>query len=143
MSGMGGKSKGREGGPCRIAFASEGRTVEDKISNSLAGAPYFVIAEGSPENLSVVKNSAKGLGSAAGEEAAKILLKEKITILVTGNIGPAAARALEAGNVVVHAGCSGNISEAIQKCLSGKLIETKGASYTGCLESPGTAKAKQ
>lgn len=140
---MAGTVKGHEARPCRIAFASEGRTLEDRISNSLAGAPYFVIAEGSPENLSVIENSAKGLGSGAGEEAARILLKQKITILVTGNIGPAAARALQDGNVVIHAGCSGKISEAIEKCLSGKLIETKGASYSGCLESPGTAKARQ
>ncbi len=140
---MAGNIKGREGGPCRIAFAAEGRTLDDRISNSLAGAPYFVIAEGSPDNLSVVENTAKGHGSRAGEEAAKILLKQRITILVTGNIGPAAARSLKEGHVIVHAGCSGNISQAIQRCLSGKLVETKGASYSGCLESPGTAKAKQ
>ncbi len=120
-----------------------GRTLKDEVSSSLAGAAYFIIVEGSPDKISVIENLGKGHGSEAGEMAARSLLEERVNILVTGNIGPTTARILKEGRMVVHAGCSGRIDDAIQRCLSGKLVETEGASYSGCLESPGTAKARQ
>jgi predicted Fe-Mo cluster-binding NifX family protein len=128
---------------CRIAFSSEGRTMDSKISRSLAGAPYFIIAEGDPDNRVVIENPGKGLGSESGEKAALALVKEKVSVVVTGNIGPAAARVLERAHVTVHAGCHGSITEAVGRCLAGELIATHGASYSGCLETPGTSKADQ
>lgn len=143
-SGMSGSPKGVEKPrACRIAFTSDGRTIESRISHSLAGASYFIIAEGDPDNMTVIENPGKGRGSEGGERAAAALVKEMVDTIVTSNIGPRAARILEEAHITVHAGCHGTISEAMAKCLSGKLTETHGASYSGCLETPGTSKADQ
>jgi predicted Fe-Mo cluster-binding NifX family protein len=128
---------------CRIAFSSDGRTMDSSISHSLAGAPYFIIAEGDPGNIAVIDNPGKGMGSEGGEKAAMALVRERVNTVVTSNIGPKAAKILEDAHIAVHAGCHGTIAEAIDKCLSGQLIKTHGASYSGCLETPGTSKADQ
>jgi|ADurb_Met_01_Slu_FD_contig_123_11185_length_766_multi_6_in_0_out_1_1 predicted Fe-Mo cluster-binding NifX family protein len=143
MSGPSGTVKGAKAKGCKIAFSSDGRTLDSKISRSLARAPYFIIAEGSPDNRTVIENPGKGKGSEGGEMAARALVKERVDTVVTSNIGPKAAKVLEDAHITVHAGCRGTISEAIEKCLAGKLVATRGASYSGCLESPGTAKADQ
>jgi predicted Fe-Mo cluster-binding NifX family protein len=109
----------------------------------LASASFFIIAEGSPDNITIIENVGKGAGSAAGIKGAQQLVAEKVTELVTGNIGPKASDILEGAKVLIHAGCSGAVSNAMTRCLAGELIETRGASYSGCLESVGTAKAKQ
>ena len=117
--------------------------MDSRLSRSLARAPYLLIAEGSPENITVLDNPGVGMGAEGGEEAARVLVKRKVDVVVTSNIGPKAARVLEDARVTVHAGCHGTISEAIGKCLSGKLVKTRGASYSGCLETPGMSKADQ
>jgi predicted Fe-Mo cluster-binding NifX family protein len=83
------------------------------------------------------------MGSEGGERAAEALVRERVNTVVTSNIGPRAAKVLEDARITVHAGCHGTISEAMAKCLSGKLVQTRGASYSGCLETPGTSKADQ
>jgi predicted Fe-Mo cluster-binding NifX family protein len=128
---------------CKVAFAAEGTTLDSKIAPSLARADHFILVEGDPDRLEVVENPGKGLGSAAGARGARALVNERVNVVVTGNIGPKAAAILEEANIKVHAGCSGTVSEAMAKCLAGSLITTKGASYSGCLESPGTSKAVQ
>lgn len=144
MSGSSGSGQGVERPrACKIAFTADGTTVDSRISRSLARAPYFIIAEGDPGNLGVMENPGKGMGSEGGEAAAAALVKEKVNTVVTNNIGPKAAKILEDAHISVHAGCHGTVSEAMAKCLSGKLIETHGASYSGCLETPGTSKADQ
>lgn len=117
--------------------------MDSRISHSLAGAEYFIIAEGDPSNTTVIENPGRGSGSEGGEKAARALVKERVNTVVTSNIGPRAARILEEARITVHAGCHGTITEAMAKCISGKLIETHGASYSGCLETPGTSKAEQ
>ncbi len=141
--GISNKKEQRGSGPCRVAFTSDGRTLDSKVSSSLARATYFIIAEGGPDKLEVIENGGKGMGSAAGLKGARTLVDEKVDTVVTGNIGPKASAILETAHIKVHAGCSGTISEAMSKCLAGALVETKGASYSGCLESPGTSKADQ
>jgi predicted Fe-Mo cluster-binding NifX family protein len=144
MSGMSGSSKDADlPKACKIAFTSDGRTTQSRISHSLAGAPYFIIAEGDPSNTAVIENPGKGMGSEGGERAAETLVRERVDTVVTSNIGPRAAKILQDARITVHAGCHGTISEAMAKCLSGRLIETHGASYSGCLETPGTSKADQ
>jgi predicted Fe-Mo cluster-binding NifX family protein len=137
------KGVGSKSGKCRAAFAADGRAADSMMSTSLANAAFFIIAEGSPDQTTVIENTAKGTGSTAGIKAAELLVKEKVSIVVTGNIGPKASSILENAHILVHAGCSGPVSKAMTRCLAGKLKETKGASYSGCLESFGTAKAEQ
>jgi predicted Fe-Mo cluster-binding NifX family protein len=101
MSGPSGTVKGAKAKGCKIAFSSDGRTLDSKISRSLARAPYFIIAEGSPDNRTVIENPGKGKGSEGGEMAARALVKERVDTVVTSNIGPKAAKVLEDAHITV------------------------------------------
>ncbi len=117
--------------------------MKSEVAQCFARAPYFMVSTGGIENFTLLENTARNLGSTAGIETAEMLIHSGIDVLTTGNLGARASETLEGAGIRVHAGCSGKVSEAFSKCLSGKLTETKGASYSGCLESPGTSKVQQ
>ena len=137
------ESKQQKVKPCKIAISSSGKNIEDEVAHSFSSSPYFIVPDEYMNSYSILENPMKHLGATAGVETAKMLIDVDIDIVITGNIGPTASKTLESAGIRVHSGCSGKVSEALRKCLSGRLIFTKGANYSGCLESPGTSKVKQ
>ncbi len=115
---------------CRVAVSASGETLDSDIG-PISRSPYFVIFEGSPDNHRAMKNRASGMGDEAGPQAADALVKNDITIVITSTVGAKTFQALRKADIVVHAGCSGKVSEAIQKCLHGELPECRGATYAG------------
>lgn len=118
--------------PCRMAVTSTGDDLDSRIA-PMARSSFFIIFEGSPENRMVMENLVRKGGSESAIKTAAELAKQKVDIVITGTIGPRAFKELEAAGVKVHAGCEGKVSEALEKCLKGKLPICKKATYGGYL----------
>lgn len=115
-----------------MAVTSTGDDLDSRIA-PMARSSFFIIFEGSPENRMVMENLVRKGGSESAIKTAAELAKQKVDIVITGTIGPRAFKELEAAGVKVHAGCEGKVSEALEKCLKGKLPICKKATYGGYL----------
>jgi predicted Fe-Mo cluster-binding NifX family protein len=71
-----------------------------------------------------IPNLAEGSSGGAGIQAAQTIANMGAKVLITGNVGPNAFRALSASGIVIMTDASGTIKEAIEKFKTGKLKNT-------------------
>jgi len=82
---------------------------------------YFVIVEPDDMSFEVVENANSSLGGGAGIQSAQLMARRGVKAVLTGNCGPNAHQTLSAAGIEVVVGCSGTVSEAVQRFTSGQL----------------------
>jgi predicted Fe-Mo cluster-binding NifX family protein len=63
----------------------------------------------------------------AGIQAAQIVTKENVDVVLTGNIGPNAFQILQTAGITVFTGVEGTVHEALEKYKKGNLKQTGSA----------------
>lgn len=109
----------------KVAVSSEGKSLEDKVSEVFARAPYFIIAEiekGKIKSFEAIKNEASNRMGGAGIFASQLVAEKGVKAVITKNIGPRAFEVLNQFNIKVYSG-KGTIKEVLEDFISGKLEE--------------------
>ncbi|MGC8940754.1 MAG: NifB/NifX family molybdenum-iron cluster-binding protein [Candidatus Nanoarchaeia archaeon] len=109
----------------KVAVSSEGKNLENKVSEVFARAPYFIIAEiekGKIKDFEIIKNEAQNRMGEAGIFASQLIAEKGVEAVITKNIGPRAFEVLRQFNIKVFSG-SGTVKEVLQDFISGKLGE--------------------
>jgi predicted Fe-Mo cluster-binding NifX family protein len=98
----------------RIAVTSTGKDADAEMDPRFGRAQYIVVLDQSGTVLEVVDNSANvNAMRGAGIQAAKIMSDKKVDVLITGNCGPNAFRALDAAGIKVVVEQSGTVKEVV------------------------------
>lgn len=80
-----------------ICISARGKTMESDLDPHFNTCPYFLIVKPGKDEIKAIPNpGAKDNEEEVGLPAAQTVLKENITTLLTGYIGPKAFGALEA-----------------------------------------------
>ena len=116
----------------KVAVSSEGKTLESKIDQRFARAPFFVFVDSETGEFEVHDNSGPmNAAHGAGPQASSLLADKGVEVLITGHIGPNAFRALNAAGIKVVTGASGTVAEALEKFKSGELKPASGSDVRG------------
>jgi predicted Fe-Mo cluster-binding NifX family protein len=94
----------------------------------------FVLVETDDMSCEIVENVSRMHGSGAGIQAAQLMAQKGAQAVLTGDCGPNAHRTLSAAGIDVFLGCSGRVSEAVERFKLGKLsvaTEPNVASHSG------------
>ncbi|MFW9994337.1 MAG: NifB/NifX family molybdenum-iron cluster-binding protein [Candidatus Odinarchaeota archaeon] len=78
----------------------------------------------------LLPNAAINAPGGAGIQAAQMIIDEEIQVIITGNLGPNAARVLGSGSIKTYS-ASGKIVDALIAFQQKKLPELTGASVPG------------
>jgi predicted Fe-Mo cluster-binding NifX family protein len=89
-----------------------------------------VIVETGDMSFESVENLGSSRGGGAGIQAAQLMARKGVKVVLTGNCGPNAHQTLSAAGIDVVVGCSGTVSEAIERLQSGKLQAASGPNVT-------------
>ena len=106
----------------KIAVSSQGKTSDSQIDTRFGRALYFMITEDDGKSWRCLDHS--GIANApqgAGVQTGQKMMDEKVSIVLTGHVGPKAFKALSAGGIKVFTGVSGTIEQAFQQYKDGKL----------------------
>ena len=110
----------------KVAVASTGKTLEDRVDQRLGRAKYFLIVDTSTNEVKVVPNIQNlNLSHGAGIQAGQTITKEKVEALITGNCGPNAFKVLKTAGIKVYTGMAGTVKKAMEEFNSGKLTEVE------------------
>jgi len=82
----------------KIAIASTGKSMTDKVSSVCGRAQNFLIFE-DKELIEVLENPFKVGGGGAGVSVAQMLIEKKVNVVVCGKFGPNVIAWLEKENV--------------------------------------------
>jgi len=106
----------------RIAISSQGRDLGSEVDQRFGRASYFLVFDTNDESFEVVNNDQNvNAAQGAGVQAAENIVRKNVDIVVAGNFGPKAFRALEAAGIKVALWANGTVSQAIELARNNKL----------------------
>ena len=103
----------------KIAISSTGTTKDSPVDQRFGRCKYFSIYDIDSKTFSTVANDAQLSTHGAGVQSAQNVADSGVSIVLTGNIGPNAHRALQAAHITVITGVSGTVAEALEKFSKG------------------------
>ena len=116
----------------KIAVSSQGTDLTSRVDPRFGRASYFLVFDTSDESLEVVENSQNvNAAQGAGVQAAESIAGKNVDIVVSGNFGPKAFRALDAAGVRLAVWSDGTVSEAIELARNNQLKISEQANVEG------------
>jgi len=109
----------------KIGVSSSGNNMEALVNPRFGRCPYFIIVDSESMRFEAVPNLAATSGSGAGIQAAQTIASKQVQVMITGNVGPNAFKALSAAGIQIITDVSGKVNEIIEKFKNGLLSETK------------------
>lgn len=106
----------------KVAVTSQGPDMTSQIDPRFGRAEFFVVVDTDTLAFSVHDN-AQNLNAiqGAGIQAAQNVVSLGATVVITGNVGPKAFAALEAGAVKAYIGATGSVHDVVQQFKKGEL----------------------
>ena len=106
----------------KVAVTSQGTRMDSPVDPRFGRAAFFIVVDtesgkhsshDNTQNLNAVQG--------AGIQAAHNVVRLGVEAVITGNVGPKAFKALEAGGVKVYTGTAESVGEAIEQFQAGRL----------------------
>ncbi len=97
--------------------------VNGEMDSRFGRCEYFVLYDRETSDSKVVENEAKRAGSGAGVSAAQFLADQNVQVVITGEIGPKAKRALQAAEITTFIEAEGTVIEALKDYQNGRLTQ--------------------
>jgi len=118
----------------KVAITAGGDDLNSPVDRVFGRSRYFVIADPEGMNVEVLENSQNvNAAQGAGIQAARQIANHSVNVLLTGNVGPNAFRALEAASVRVFQFEKDilTIRDALTAWKEGRLHEVKAPTAKG------------
>ena len=105
----------------RIAVTATKPSLEAALDPRFGRCPCFVLVETDDMSFEAISNANMSLGGGAGIQSAQLMAEKGVKAVLTGNCGPNAHQTLTAAGIDVIVGCSGTVSEAVERFKSGQF----------------------
>jgi predicted Fe-Mo cluster-binding NifX family protein len=116
----------------KIAITATGKEMSSAVDPRFGRAKFFIVVD-TETNDTAAHDNAQNLNAAqgAGIQAAETVARLGATVVITGNVGPKAFRALNAAGIKVLLTKDGTVADAIRMFKAGDLTEAANASVEG------------
>jgi predicted DNA-binding protein (UPF0251 family)/predicted Fe-Mo cluster-binding NifX family protein len=107
----------------KIAISSEGPTLEDLVDPRFGRAAGFVIVDPQSMATSYLDNGAsQARAQGAGIQAAEVVARAGVKVVLTGFVGPKAFQALQAVGIQIGQDLGGvSVRQALERYLAGQV----------------------
>lgn len=112
----------------KIGISSTGKDLEANVDARFGRCQYFIIVDTESMDFDVLPNESVAASGGAGIQAAQTLVKQDLTAVLTGNMGPNAFQTLTAAGLKIITGVSGTVRDAVDQFKKGKLPEAESSS---------------
>ena len=110
----------------KIAVTATGEKIESEIDPRFGRCAFFIIYDLESGDFQAVPNPGREASGGAGPQATQAVADTGVEAVITGNLGPNAAQALQAINIPVYQFQNGTVAEAIEKYKAGELESISG-----------------
>jgi predicted Fe-Mo cluster-binding NifX family protein len=118
----------------KIAITSSGEDLNSPVDRVFGRARYFVITDPEETNVEVLANNQNvNAAQGAGIQSARQIADKSVNVVLTGNVGPNAFRALESVSIKVYQFESDvlTVRDAVAAWKEGRLKEVKAPTNKG------------
>ncbi|MCP4131438.1 MAG: dinitrogenase iron-molybdenum cofactor biosynthesis protein [bacterium] len=116
----------------KIAITAQGKDPDSEVDPLFGRAKGFIIYDNETGDYTYIDNL-KNLNAkqGAGIQSSKNIIDAGAEVLITGDVGPKAFRALNSADVEIYTGAKGRVRESIDLFKNGKLKKTADATVEG------------
>ena len=107
----------------KVCVSAVANSLDASLDPRFGRCPYFVIVDSDSMQFEAVPNMASGATGGAGIQAAQIIANKRVKVVITGNVGPNAFKALSAAGIKIVTGAFGTVRESVAKFKRGELKE--------------------
>ena len=106
----------------KVAVTSQGTDMDSQVDARFGRARFFILIDTETGEFTAHDN-AQNLGAVqgAGIQAAQNVVSLGAAAVITGNVGPKAFAALQAGDVTPYIGATGSVHDAVEQLKDGRL----------------------
>jgi len=106
----------------KVVVTSQGPDLASEVDPRFGRAKFFIVVDTETGEFAAHDN-AQNLDAVqgAGIQAAQNVVNLGVDAVITGNVGPKAFTALQAGNVKAYIGSAGSVSDAMEQLKAGRL----------------------
>jgi len=118
----------------KVAITASGEDLNSPVDRVFGRARYFVITDPEETNVEVLENSQNvNAAQGAGIQAARQMADKSVNVILTGNVGPNAFKALEAASIKAYQFESDvlTVRDALTAWKEGRLQEVKAPTAKG------------
>ncbi len=105
----------------KVAISSVGMNIDSSIDPRFGRCAYFIIYDTDNMTFEAFENESSSLGGGAGIQSAQFVASKGIKAVITGNCGPNAVKALDAGGIKLYTDQSGIVKEAVERLNNNRL----------------------
>jgi len=99
----------------KLAVSAFGNNLNSQIDPRFGRCAFFLVVDSKDMSFSAFRNEGSELGGGAGVQAAQFVASKGAGVVITGNCGPKAEKALAAAGIELLTGQQGIISDIIKK----------------------------
>lgn len=111
----------------KIVVTSTGGEFSSATDPRFGRCSYFVLVDSDSLEAKSYPNESKAAMGGAGIQAGQFVASLGAQAVVTGNVGPNAARVLAAAGMKIFTGAAGTVAEAVEAFKAGSLKESASA----------------
>ncbi|MHB0959466.1 MAG: NifB/NifX family molybdenum-iron cluster-binding protein [Pirellulaceae bacterium] len=116
----------------KAVITSQGRNLDSLVDPRFGRARYFLLVDTDTTQFTVHDNVQNvNAPQGAGIQAAQAVAQLGADAVLTGNVGPKAFAALQAGQITIYPGTAGTVRQALEDLRSGRLQPSTKANVAG------------
>ncbi|MBD3282018.1 MAG: dinitrogenase iron-molybdenum cofactor biosynthesis protein [Candidatus Portnoybacteria bacterium] len=116
----------------KICITANGSDIDSMVDPRFGRCAYFIILDDKGKLIESISNTAGRAIRGAGITAAQLAVDNEVDIIITGNVGPNAYRALSSSGVkIFHGAFDVNVKDAFDMYKKGELEEVDSSSGFG------------
>jgi len=109
----------------KVCVSSTANSLEGQVDPRFGRCNYLLIIDTQTMQYESIPNMACGSTGGAGIQAAQTMVDKGVKVVVTGNVGPNAFRALSTASIEIITGALGTVRDVVEKFKNGELSRTK------------------
>jgi len=111
----------------KVIFTAEGPNLSSPTDPRFGRCANFVLVDTDSMAVQSYVNESRQAMGGAGIQAGQFVASLGAAAVVTGQVGPNAARVLKAAGIKIYVGSSGTVQQALDAFRAGKLSEASAA----------------
>jgi len=105
----------------KICITSESDNLDSKVESRFGRSPYFIIYDTNTADFEAIKNPNIEESSGVGIKSGQLIADKKVSVVLTGKVGPKAFDALKAAGIEIIDTAFGTVKETIDKYQAGSF----------------------